>query len=71
MDGYAVRAEDTRGASETHPVRLMVGGQAFYVDTGDPLPPGANAVIMLEDVQLRPLADDNRARGVTQHRVGH
>lgn len=56
MDGYAVRAEETRGASETHPVRLTVGAQAFYVDTGDPLPPGANAVIMLEDVQLRPLA---------------
>ena len=56
MDGYAVRAADTRGASETHPVRLTVGEQAFYVDTGDPLPPGADAVIMLEDVQLRPLA---------------
>ena len=40
MDGYAVRAEDTRGASETQPVYLAVGQQAFYVDTGDPLPPG-------------------------------
>ena len=53
MDGYAVRAEDTRGASETHPVSLAVGRQAFYVDTGDPLPLGTNAVIMVEDVQLR------------------
>jgi molybdopterin molybdotransferase/putative molybdopterin biosynthesis protein len=53
MDGYAVRAEDTRGASETHPVYLPVGRSAFYVDTGDPLPPGTNAVIMIEDVQLR------------------
>lgn len=53
MDGYAVRAEDTRGASETQPVQLTVGQQAFYVDTGDPLPPDANAVIMLEDVQVR------------------
>ncbi len=51
MDGYAVRAEDTVGASETHPVTLAVGSQAFYVDTGDPLPPGTNAVIMVEDVQ--------------------
>jgi putative molybdopterin biosynthesis protein len=53
MDGYAVRAEDTRGASETHPVHLPVGHSAFYVDTGDPLPPDTNAVIMVEDVQLR------------------
>lgn len=53
MDGYAVRAEDTRGASETQPVQLVIGQQAFYVDTGDPLPAGANAVIMVEDVQVR------------------
>ncbi len=53
MDGYAVRAEETRGASETHPLQLVVGRQAHYVDTGDPLPPGANAVIMVEDVQVR------------------
>lgn len=51
MDGYAVQTVDTYGASETHPVTLKVGEQAFYVDTGDPLPPGANAVIMIEDVQ--------------------
>jgi putative molybdopterin biosynthesis protein len=53
MDGYAVRAEETHGASETHPVCLAIGQQAFYVDTGDPLPPGTNAVIMVEDVQVR------------------
>ncbi len=52
MDGYAVLAERTRGASETRPVHLAVGRNAFYVDTGDPLPPGTNAVIMVEDVQL-------------------
>lgn len=52
MDGYAVLAERTRGASETRPVHLRVGGDAFYVDTGDPLPGGANAVIMIEDVQI-------------------
>jgi putative molybdopterin biosynthesis protein len=51
MDGYAVRAEETRGATETRPVMLDVGRSAFYVDTGDPLPPGTNAVIMVEDVQ--------------------
>ena len=57
MDGYAVRAEETRGATETRPVYLDVGRQAFYVDTGDPLPPNTNAVIMVEDVQVRRMAN--------------
>ncbi len=51
MDGYAVRADDTRAANESSPLRLAIGRQAFYVDTGDPLPPGTNAVIMVEEVQ--------------------
>src|SRR6266700_4041419 len=51
MDGIAVRAEDTLGASETSPVLLTVGATATWVDTGDPLPPGTNAVIMAEHVQ--------------------
>ena len=51
MDGYAVRAEETRGASEATPLRLALGRQAFPVDTGDPLPPTTDAVIMLEHVQ--------------------
>ena len=53
MDGYAVVADATRGASETSPVLLSIGTTAFYVDTGDPMPPGTNAVIMVEDTQLR------------------
>ncbi len=52
VDGYAVRAEDTVGATETSPKRLRIGREAIYVDTGDPLPEGMNAVIMLEHVQL-------------------
>ncbi len=52
MDGVAVRAEDTRGASETSPVRLTLGTQAIWVDTGDALPSGMNAVIMVEQVQV-------------------
>jgi putative molybdopterin biosynthesis protein len=51
MDGIAVRAEDTVGASETSPLQLRVGVQAIWVDTGDPLPPDTNAVIMAEQVQ--------------------
>jgi putative molybdopterin biosynthesis protein len=50
MDGYAVRFPDTFGASETTPKRLRIGGEAVYVDTGDPIPEGFNAVIMIEDV---------------------
>ncbi len=52
MDGYAVRFTETFGASETNPLRLKLGGQAVYVNTGDPLPDGFNAVIMIEDVNI-------------------
>lgn len=51
MDGVAVRAADTLGATETEPVRLLVPDQAVWVDTGDPLPPDRDAVIMAEHVQ--------------------
>lgn len=51
MDGYAVRADETRGASETRPLLLRLGSQAFALDTGDPLPPNTNAVIKIEDTQ--------------------
>jgi putative molybdopterin biosynthesis protein len=50
MDGIAVHAADTVGASETSPVRLDVGGFAV-VDTGDPIPGDFDAVVMREDVQ--------------------
>ena len=50
MDGIAVRAVDTVGATETSPLRLAVGEQAVWVDTGDPMPDGFNAVIMVEVV---------------------
>ncbi|MBI4683771.1 MAG: molybdopterin biosynthesis protein [Nitrospirae bacterium] len=52
MDGYAVRFPDTFGASETFPKKLKMGEQAVYVDTGDPLTDGFNAVIMIEDVNI-------------------
>lgn len=53
MDGYAVRSVDTVGATETAPKRLKLNpdGQAAYVDTGDPLPSWADAVIMIENTQ--------------------
>lgn len=52
MDGYAVHADATRGATETSPKRLRIDQQAFPVDTGDPLPPNTNAVIMIEHVHF-------------------
>jgi putative molybdopterin biosynthesis protein len=49
MDGIAVRAADTLGASETTPVQLKPGGYDV-VDTGDPMPDGRDAVVMREQV---------------------
>ena len=60
MDGIAVRAEDTVGASDTSPVVLPAG--AFeVVDTGDPLPAGYDAVIMREDVHRTDAGAELRA----------
>ncbi|HEY2762544.1 MAG TPA: molybdopterin biosynthesis protein [Pseudonocardiaceae bacterium] len=47
MDGIAVRAADTVGASATAPVTLT---DFEVVDTGDPLPDGRDAVVMREHV---------------------
>lgn len=51
MDGFALRAEDIAGAMPTSPVILTVGQQTVYVDTGDPLPLWANAVVPIENVE--------------------
>ncbi len=66
MDGYAVRAEDTYGASSYDPVSLrLVGesmpgatelpdvgpGEACRIMTGAPMPLGADAVLMAEDAR--------------------
>jgi molybdopterin molybdotransferase len=64
MDGYAVRGEDVRGATEAHPVRLRViehlpaghfparvvgAGECARIFTGAPLPNGSDSVIRQED----------------------
>lgn len=51
MDGFAVRASDTRDAATTHPLTLTCPGQAAYLDTGDALPDWADAVIPIELVE--------------------
>jgi molybdopterin molybdotransferase len=68
MDGYAVRAEDLRGASQGTPVWLRVvghgpagypasgtvtDGTAIRIMTGAPLPPGANTVVRFEETNNR------------------
>ena len=52
MDGIAVMAENTFGASESKPKQLTIGGDAFNVNTGHVLPESTNAVIMIEHVQI-------------------
>lgn len=49
MDGIAVSAKSTFGASETTPIRLTAD-KFTVVDTGDPLPAECDAVVMIEDV---------------------
>lgn len=67
MDGYAVRAADTFGASEGNPAyvelarsaaidevvsRPLCSGECMGIATGGSLPPGADAVIMVEHTQM-------------------
>lgn len=58
MDGYAIRAADTRTASDRSPVDLAMPDQAAYVDTGDPMPDWADAVVPIEEVE--PLGGGDR-----------
>src|SRR6202022_136845 len=66
MDGYAVRAADTRGAGRQQPRALrQVGtlctgpmstvgvgnGECIEISTGAPMPEGADAVVMVEDTE--------------------
>lgn len=67
MDGFAVRACDTRDASKDNPVRLKVAGEqpagwssdaivtpgmAVKITTGSPIPEGADAIVRVEDTQI-------------------
>jgi putative molybdopterin biosynthesis protein len=51
MDGYALRSEETAGAMPSNPIMLRIDEKAVYVDTGDPLPDWANAVVPIEQVE--------------------
>jgi len=60
VDGYALRAEDTTDASQFKPVIFQIteveklnSKQARQIWTGNPLPKGANAVVMIENTKKR------------------
>lgn len=67
MDGYAVRSEDLAGASPEHPVTLPIAmeaaagagampmlrpGTCCRIMTGGPVPPGADAIVKIEETSL-------------------
>ena len=72
MDGYALRAQDTVGASETNPLTLnlidretppdSVARPIQAVNTGHPLPSWANAVVMIEHTE--PVTLPNGTAGI-------
>ncbi len=57
MDGIAVNAKNTFGASESKPKELGIGRDAFYVNTGNVMPENTDAVIMIEHINV---LDQNR-----------
>ena len=50
MDGIAVHAEATYGTTERHPKTLEIGRDALWINTGQSIPEGFDAVIMVEKV---------------------
>ena len=48
MDGIAVRAETTYGTTERTPMTLKLGRDALWINTGQAIPEGFDAVIMVE-----------------------
>ncbi len=57
MDGFAVRSQDTIGATPGSPIELQcssvdeTGAQSAYIDTGDPVPSWSDAVVPIENVE--------------------
>src|SRR4030042_2896492 len=52
MDGIAVKADGSYGATEESPKSLLINKEALFINTGNPLPAEMDAVIMIEDVHL-------------------
>lgn len=54
VDGVAVRSVQLESASVQDPVRLALGPEAHPVNTGHPIPPGFDAVVMKEEIAWAP-----------------
>ena len=67
MDGYAVRALEMSTATDKDPVTLRIGSQAFYLDTGDPVPAWSDAVIPIE--QVEPVGETRQGRALEAIRL--
>ncbi|MGD8706195.1 MAG: molybdopterin biosynthesis protein, partial [Syntrophobacterales bacterium] len=50
MDGISVQAERTFGATQESPMQLELGTDANWINTGQPIPADADAVIMVENI---------------------
>ena len=85
MDGYAVRAADTAGASAERPVTLRVlemiytgtspsavvdTGTCAGIATGAPMPEGADAVVMVEQTTADGIAVHIRQQAAARQNVG-
>jgi molybdenum cofactor synthesis domain-containing protein len=85
MDGYAVRAADTKGATRSAPVRLrmldriytgqpssiaITGGTCAEIATGAPLPDGADAVVMVEETASSEQGIEIFASATTGQHIG-
>jgi molybdopterin molybdotransferase len=53
MDGHAVQADATAGATAADPIALAIGRQAWPIVTGGPVPDEADAVIVIEQTSIR------------------
>ncbi len=53
MDGIAVRAEQTYGTTERRPKTLKINNNTLWINTGQPIPEGYNAVIMVEKIHQK------------------
>ncbi len=52
MDGIAVKAESTFGASSSQVKKFSIGKEVELIDTGDPIKNGFDAVIKIEDIVI-------------------
>jgi putative molybdopterin biosynthesis protein len=52
MDGIALLAEETFGTTIDQPRQFRIGREAFWINTGQPMPEGTNAVIMVEQINM-------------------